>query len=72
MRGQGRYFTEIEISRIVQLLSSTDLSISQIAERMSCSANAVNVLNRKHGVRRYAGRRTVWTTLSASRRHSLD
>ena len=73
MRGQGRYFTTVEISKIVQLLSSTDLSITQIAQRMSCSSNAVTVLNKKHGVRRYSGRRTVWTTLgSDSRSESID
>jgi len=30
---------------------------------MSCSANAVTLLNKKHGVRHYARKRSVWTTL---------
>ena len=60
MRGKGRFFTDIEIGRIVSLLSHTDLSIAQIAGRMSCSVSAISSLNRKHGVRNYGGRRTTW------------
>ena len=60
MKGKGHSFTDIEIGRIVALLTSTDMSIAQIAGRMSCSVSAVSSLNRKHGVRNYAGRRTSW------------
>jgi hypothetical protein len=66
MRGKGRFFSDSEVGRIVSLLSSTDLSIAQIAGRMSCSVSAVSSLNRKHGVRNYAGRRTSWEYLSHS------
>jgi hypothetical protein len=60
MRGKGRSFCDSEISRIVQLLTSTDLSITDIAKRMHCSVSAVNSVNRKMKVRHYAGRRTSW------------
>ena len=60
MKGKGRSFTDLEISRIVALLSNTDMSIAQIAGRMDCSVSAISSLNRKHGVRNYAGRRTSW------------
>ena len=60
MRGKGRSFLDSEISRIVQLLTSTDLSITDIAKRMRCSVSAVNSVNRKMKVRHYAGRRTSW------------
>jgi hypothetical protein len=60
MRGKGRFFTDFEIGRIVSLLSTTDLSISEIAGRMSCSVSVVGSLNRKHRVRDYAGRRSSW------------
>jgi hypothetical protein len=60
MKGKGRFFTDFEISRIVGLLSSTELSSAQIARRMDCSASAVSSLNRKHCVRNYAGRRSSW------------
>jgi hypothetical protein len=60
MKGKGHCFTDVEVSRIVALLSSTDMSIAQIAGRMSCSVSAVSSLNRRHGVRNYAGRRTSW------------
>ena len=65
MRGKGRFFTDFEISRIVGLLSSTELSCAQIAKRMDCSASAVSSLNRKHSVRNYAGRRTSWAYSSS-------
>lgn len=60
MRGKGRYFTDFEINRIVVLLSSTELSSAEIAMRMDCSVSAVTTVNRKHSVRKYAGRRTSW------------
>lgn len=60
MKGKGHCFSDVEVSRIVALLSSTDMSIAQIAGRMSCSVSAVSSLNRRHGVRNYAGRRTSW------------
>ena len=60
MRGKGRSFMDFEISRIVSLLTSTDMSITDIAKRMRCSVSAVNSVNRKMNVRQYAGRRTTW------------
>jgi len=58
--GKGRFFSDLEIGRIVSLLASTDMSIADIAGRMSCSVSAVSSLNRKLGVRDYGGRRTSW------------
>lgn len=60
MRGKGRSFLDYEIRRIVVLLNSTDMSITDIARRMQCSVSAVNSLNRKMNVRQYDGRRTSW------------
>lgn len=67
MRGKGRFFNDSEISRIVGLLSSTELSSAEIARRMDCSVSAVSSLNRKYSVRSYAGRRNSWDC-SGSRR----
>ena len=61
MRGKGRSFLESEITRIVWLLLSTDMSITDIAKRMDCSVSAVNSLNKRLNVRQYDGRRTSWT-----------
>jgi hypothetical protein len=61
MRGKGRSFLDCEISRIVRLLTSTDMSIPDIAKRMRCSVSAINSVNRKMNVRQYGGRRTSWT-----------
>ena len=60
MRGKGRSFLDSEISRMVSLLTSTDMSITDIAKRMRCSVSAVNSLNRRMNVRHYDGRRTSW------------
>jgi len=63
MRGKGRSFMDSEIARIVSLLTSTDMSITDIAKRMRCSVSAVNSVNRRMKVREYAGRRTSWETV---------
>jgi hypothetical protein len=59
MARQGFHFTDERVSRIVSLLA-TDMTISEIAERMSCSHTAIVSINRKFQVRAYAGRRTSW------------
>jgi hypothetical protein len=60
MAGKGRFFSEGEVNRIVWLLASTEMSIPEIARRMHCSVSAVGSINRKLGVRNYAGRRGTW------------
>ena len=64
MAGQGRVLTEQQLRRIVDLLSNSDLAIAQIAERMTCSRSAIVSINRKFGIRDYAGRRAVWIQTS--------
>jgi DNA-binding CsgD family transcriptional regulator len=60
MRRQGNMFSENEVRRIVWLLSSTEMTMKEIAERMRCSHSAVVTINRRSQVREYAGRRTSW------------
>ena len=60
MARQGCVLQESEIRRIVSLLASTDMSIPEIAERLSCSRSVVVAINRKFQVRDYSGRRTTW------------
>jgi hypothetical protein len=57
---RGRLLSDGEISRIIDLLFSTDMSISDIAQRMGCSRSAIASINRKRCVRYYNGRRSVW------------
>jgi len=63
MPKQGRVFTDEQLRRILNLLSTTDMSIPQIAERMQCSRSAVVSINRKYAIRDYAGRRSTWVQL---------
>ena len=60
MRGKGRFFSELEISRIISLLSGTDMTIAEIAGRMRCSVSAIGSINRRNSVRNYAGARSTW------------
>jgi hypothetical protein len=60
MAVQGRTLSESKIRRILDLLASTELTIREIGERMSCSSSTVAALNRRHKMRDYGGRRTVW------------
>jgi DNA-binding CsgD family transcriptional regulator len=60
MARQGRVLHENEVSRIVSLLASTDMTIKEIADRFGCSRSAVTAINRKFQVRLYLGRRSSW------------
>jgi len=60
MGRQGCLLSETKIKTIVRLLASTDLQISEIAERMGCSRTAVASINRKYGIRSYEGKRNNW------------
>jgi hypothetical protein len=57
----GRPVGDGDVRTILNLLASTDLTMTMIAERMGCSPNAVRTVNTKHRVRVYDGHRTVWT-----------
>ena len=59
MAGKGNYFTDDCVRRITALLA-TDMTILEIAERMSCSRASIVSINRKFQVRAYAGKRTTW------------
>ena len=63
MPNQGRAFSETKVNRIVALLSSTELSVGEIAERMGCSRSAVVSVNRHYGIRDYQGARSTWICL---------
>ena len=63
MSGRRRVFTDEQLERIVQLLSTTDMTIPSIAERMGCSRSTVSSINRRLRIREYAGRRATWIPL---------
>ena len=60
MVGKGRRFSDEEVCRIVSLLSSTDMSLQQIAERMARSHASIVSINRRLQIRNYSGRRSTW------------
>ena len=43
------------IRQIVHLLSSTEMAVSEIAERMACSRSTIISINRRFEVRQYNG-----------------
>jgi hypothetical protein len=57
---QGKLLSGADISKIINLLATTDISMSDIAIRMGCSRSAVATINRKCRIRSYNGRRSVW------------
>jgi hypothetical protein len=61
MRSKGRHFSEVELNRIQSLLHQSEMSVSEIAERMRCSRSAIVSINRKFQIRVYAGRRSQWS-----------
>ena len=60
MAVSGKWLSGDEIGRILSLLSSTEMTASQIAVRMGCSRSTVLTINRKYQVRLYNGRRAIW------------
>ena len=60
MAVQGRAFSEQEVERILRLLSTTEMTIGEIAARMHCSRSAVISINRRWKVRAYKGHKTNW------------
>lgn len=68
---QGQVISDEELRRIVSLLSSTDMAIGDIAERMGCSRSTVVSINRKFQVRNYNGRRAIWQKATAPRESML-
>jgi hypothetical protein len=61
MAAQGRVLHDEVVHKIVSLLFSTDMTISEISERTSCSRSAILSINRKFQVRDYSGRRSSWS-----------
>ena len=71
MGGQGQYFSEKKLRRITQLLSSTDMTIKEIAERMSCSRTTVSSINRKFQLRLYGRKEdAVANTIARTRQRN--
>jgi len=64
----GCALSAAEVGKIASLLSFTEMSIDQIAKRMSCSQSTVKKINQTFRVRDYAGRRTTWRTYRQDQR----
>ncbi|PYS41321.1 MAG: hypothetical protein DMG14_07630 [Acidobacteria bacterium] len=63
-RKQGRSFSAEEIERVKYLLSSTELTLQQIAIRMDCSKSSVAIINQNFRIRQYQGRRSGWARVA--------
>ena len=64
-RSQGRYFSTEELDKIKYLLSSTDLTLQEIAMRMDCAKSSVVTINQNSHIREYRGRRCFWVCSTA-------
>ena len=71
-RSQGRYFSEDEIKRIKQLLSSTDMTLQEIATRMGCAKSSIANINHELQIREYRGRRSQWEISAGSNTHQME
>jgi hypothetical protein len=60
MARQGSALGPDIVRRIVYLLSETDMTVKDIAERMQCSRGTVLSINRRFLVRDYGGLRATW------------
>jgi DNA-binding CsgD family transcriptional regulator len=71
MDEQEQYVPSESIRQIVHLLASTEMTVADIAERMSCSKNTIAAINRKFQVRLYKRLRTHWSKTKTDTR-SVD
>jgi hypothetical protein len=55
MEEREKSLDEGVVGRIIQLLSSTRLTVFEIAERTACSRNVVASINRRFQIRKYPG-----------------
>jgi hypothetical protein len=60
MSRQGCPLSEQEVKRIVWLLANSEMTVPEIAHRMTCSRGTIAAINRKLQVRKYAGLRSRW------------
>jgi hypothetical protein len=60
MARQGCSLSEHEVKRIVRLLANTDMTIFEVAQRMTCSRGTIAAINRRFQVRKYAGPKGRW------------
>jgi IS30 family transposase len=56
----GRPLTEYQVTRIVALLTTTEMSFGEIAKRMECSRSTIASVNRRFAIRYYEGQRSQW------------
>jgi hypothetical protein len=60
MARQGCSLSEEEVKRIVSLLTNSEMTMFEIAQRMTCSRGAIATINRKFQVRKYAAPKSRW------------
>jgi hypothetical protein len=56
MARKGSFLDESEVRKIILLLSTTEMTIADISERMGCSRGVVSGINTKYQIRKDAGR----------------
>jgi hypothetical protein len=59
-RGKGKPLSPAQVAKIKTLLASTEMSISEIAERMGCSRTGILAINQKLKIRLYMSKRSSW------------
>jgi predicted transcriptional regulator len=60
MARQGCSLSKQEVERILTFLVDTEMTISEIAERMMCTRGTIAAINRRFQVRKYAGLKSRW------------
>jgi hypothetical protein len=64
MSKQGCALPDVQVQKIQLLLSSTSMSLPEIAQRIGCSRSTVVTINRKFQIRNYGGSRSKWALAS--------
>jgi len=59
-RSKGRPFSNEELATITRLLGNTEMTLQEIAMRMSCAKSSIAAINQQLGIRNYQGKRSYW------------
>ena len=72
MAGQGRHVSTENIQRIICLLATTEMTITEIAVRMSIHKSTISAINRRFQVRKYDGLRSRWPAQGTAKKQSEE
>ena len=64
---QGCPLSDSQVGKIIYLLRSTDMAMSEIAAAIGCTRSTVARINRRENIRVYGQRRSSWENVESTK-----